>query len=109
VPLSFPPLLFGRFRCGAGCESVDRTLNANRALVRDASTVLIYTDGALTDGKVDAGEWRSRGVDLIGCAVAQATRAADMSERLEKHFHRGITAPTGEALATAILGYVLRH
>ena len=109
IPRNFPALLFGRFGCRAGCESIDKTLAATRDLVRSASTVLIYTDGALTDGKVDAGEWRTRGVDLIGCAVALAHQAPDMNTRLATHFHRGIIAESGEALATAILGYVLRH
>jgi hypothetical protein len=109
IPRNFPALLFGRFGCRAGCESIDKTLAATRDLVRSASTVLIYTDGALTDGKVDAGEWRTRGVDLIGCAVAPAHKAPDMNTRLATHFHRGIIAESGEALATAILGYVLRH
>lgn len=102
LPSWFPPALVNRFACGLGCESVDATLTALREHVMRADTVLIYTDGHLTDGDVDAGHYRSLGVDLVGCAVG-GTSIHDM---LTTHFSRGITAESGAQLATRIVQYI---
>ena len=49
-----------------GCETIMATLDAARDDVMSADTVIVYTDGALTDGDIDTAKWRARGVDLIG-------------------------------------------
>ena len=49
-----------------GCESIMATLESAKHDVMEADTVLIYTDGALTDGDIDTKKWGSRGVNLIG-------------------------------------------
>lgn len=103
LPEWFEPAHVGRFRCNMGCESVDATLAAHKHTLQAADTVLIYTDGHLTDGDVDAGRWRSLGVDLVGCAV---TSRGGLHDALCQHFARGITAPTGEQLATRIVQYI---
>jgi hypothetical protein len=102
LPPWFPPALVNRFACGLGCESVDATLTALREHVMRADTVLIYTDGHLTDGDVDAGKYRSLGVDLVGCAVG----GPSIHEMLTTHFSRGITAESGTQLATRIVQYI---
>ena len=111
VPRAFPARLFGRFACSEGCESIDRTLVKWKPSIVAADTVLIYTDGQLTDGDVNAGHWRSQGVDLIGCTV---TPSAEYSEKivraaLTKYFARAIMAASGEELATAIVQYIVSH
>ena len=102
VPPTLNPSLLGRFPCQMGCESVDATLGAHKAALQAADTVLIYTDGNLTDGDVDAGRWRSLGVDLVGCAVGNQ----HTHNSLVRHFSRGITADTGAQLATRIVQYI---
>jgi hypothetical protein len=92
-----------RMPCVQGCESVDDCLSAHRALVIAADTVIIYTDGYLTDGNVEAGHWSSLGVDLVGCAV---TTLSYITTQLTKHFSRAITADDGARLATALVQYV---
>ena len=103
VPPMIDPSLVARFHCNMGNESVDATLSAHKPLLQSADTVLIYTDGHLTDGDVDAGRWRSLGVDLVGCAVTSSSHVHDM---LVKHFARGITAESGAQLATRITQYI---
>ena len=107
VPENFPPQMVGRFFCAEGCESVDKTLDANKARLRAADIVLIYTDGELTDGKVNAAQWRSHGVDLIGCAVAKEDWKVEAKRvALTKHFFRALIAEDGEKLATKIVQYI---
>lgn len=102
VPSTLDPSALGRFPCSMGCESIDATLDAHKAKVQSADTVLIYTDGHLTDGDVDAGRWRSLGVDLVGCAVG----GTNIHDALCGHFSRGITAESGAELATRIVQYI---
>ena len=111
VPRAFPARLFGRFACAEGCESIDRTLTKWKPNLVAADTVLIYTDGQLTDGDVNAGHWRSQGVDLIGCTVTPNAdhRAKIVRDALTKYFSRAIMAASGEELATAIVQYIVSH
>ena len=111
VPRAFPARLFGRFACSEGCESIDRTLTKWKPNLVAADTVLIYTDGQLTDGDVNAGHWRSQGVDLIGCTVTPNTDhgAKIVRDALTKYFSRAIMAASGEELATAIVQYIVSH
>jgi len=111
VPRAFPARLFGRFACSEGCESIDRTLTKWKPNLLAADTVLIYTDGQLTDGDVNAGHWRSQGVDLIGCTVTPNTdySAKIVRDALTKYFSRAIMAASGEELATAIVQYIVSH
>lgn len=107
VPKAMNLTLFAGLHCGHGCESVDTTLDAYKADILAADTTLIYTDGKLTDGKVDAGKWRSHGVDLIGATVAQSYNHATLRRAMTEHFSRAILATNGEELATAIMQYIL--
>ena len=109
LPPNFPIASVLRFKCNEGCETVRDTLDAQRKLVQSADIVLVYTDGALTDGRVDAGKWRSHGVDLIGCAVSRGPTeyyTEGLREAMSKHFHRALIAPSGEELATKIAQYI---
>jgi hypothetical protein len=107
VPRNFPSDQTGRFVCMSGCESVDKTLRANKKAIVAADIAIVYTDGALTDGRVNAAEWRRHGVDLIGAAVGgSAYGTSTKREALTKHFGRSIIAEDGEALATKIVQYI---
>lgn len=66
LPSSTTPRQVAGLTANHGSETVDATLKRALPDVLAADTVLIYTDGHLTDGDVKAGEWRGRGVDLIG-------------------------------------------
>jgi hypothetical protein len=72
-----------------------------------SGSVLVYTDGYLTDGVVNAAQWRSHGVDLIGAAVGYGEYDATTKRKnLTKHFGRAIMAEDGEKLATKIVQYI---
>lgn len=93
-----------------GCETIDRTLEKARMDVMAADTVLVYTDGHLTDGDVNAGEWRSRGVDLIGvCTNDNSDYRGNLRTTMEQHFHKAIVENSPAELAGKILQYVLAH
>lgn len=109
LPRNFPIAKALRFKCNEGCETVRDTLEAQKKLVQSADIVLVYTDGALTDGVVNAGKWRSHGVDLIGCAVSGGTTeyyTEALRGCMSRHFHRALIAPSGEELATKIAQYI---
>ena len=99
---------------GHGNETVRDTLIAiDQYAVRNSDVVAIWTDGALTDGHVDAGEWRARGVDLIGCCVCtpqQGESARDsVREALKRHFRNGIIGSTIFHVARELAEAITRH
>ena len=106
IPRSMPSRHLLRFIPKQGCESVDKTLNRHAQAVRDADVVIVYTDGHLTDGNVDAAQWRSRGVDLIGVAVADEYDTEAMRSLMVQHFGRVLLAKNGTELAQKIVQYV---
>ena len=107
VPSTFPVGKVARFLCGESCESIDRTLDAHAAVLRAADVVLVYTDGKISDGDINAAQWRSRGVDLIGCAVARSdAHATELRKSLSEHFHRALIGRGSEDVATKIVQYV---
>jgi len=92
-----------------GCESFRATLDAiSLRELQAASAVVCYTDGQITDGAVDAGSYRNRGVNLIGCCTAPENekRAETHAAALKHHFGRGIMKPTGEQLASALVAAI---
>lgn len=109
VPGHTPPARVTGLYAGCGCESVDATLKTIRADVMAADTVLIYTDGNLTDGDVQAGAWRGKGVDLIGISTAGVSEAnqAQHIAKLTEHFAKAIVAPDGDQLASKLMQYIL--
>ena len=106
VPHDLDPALLQYTSACHGSESIDQTLNENRQRLLDADTVLVYTDGRITDGRVKAAKWRALGVDLVGCIAETSPRVlADM----QGQFSRVICAPDGRTLATNILDYITRR
>ena len=92
-------------------ESVAVTLEALRATITNSHATVIYTDGRLTDGAVDAGLWRARGVDLIGAVVIPAGQYNATSVRTDMvgHFGRVVTGTTGLELAVKLAQYAATH
>ncbi len=107
VPPTISQADITRLYANHSCESVDASLKRHQEAIVAADTVLIYTDGNLTDGDVRAGEWRGKGVDLIGVAVKQDDYRAGFVGVMREHFARVIVEPTGMGLATRIVQYVL--
>lgn len=94
-------------------ESFKATLAAiPLADLRAASAVVCYSDGQLSDGAVDAGAYRSRGVNLLGCATTGGLPTASVKridDALRLHFGRYITREHGGQLATALVGQLTRN
>lgn len=97
-----------------GCESVRQTMQ--HAPVKqdmlNADATVVYTDGQLTDGDVDANEWRCKGVDLIGACTYGATPTDYYRELLRngmlKHFGRVFLEDTATQLASRIVNHIVR-
>ena len=92
-------------------ESVKTTLEALRGLLATSHATVVYTDGQLTDGRVDAALWRARGVDLIGACVIPAhyDRIGTIRTGMVAHFGRVVTGTTGYDLATKLAWYSASH
>lgn len=106
VPPTITDADFDRLRPTQLSESIAATLEAVKGAMQEAHATVIYTDGKITDGKVDAGRWRARGVDLIGALVLrpeydEPTRN-DLRDAMARHFSCALIHTTGEALAVAI-------
>lgn len=90
-----------------GCESYAATLAAiPLQTLRDASAVVCYTDGNISDGLVDAGAYRGKGVNLIGAATCSST--SQIPDALQLHFGRHVTRESGAQLAGALCEYITR-
>ena len=108
LPTTLTPQEVNALHPNKRTESIAATLEASRAEVMDADFTVVYTDARITDGAVDAGAWRRRGVELIGAVVcphderALAYTQADMTT----HFGRSIIGTTGEDLAIKLAQYL---
>jgi len=97
------------------CENVrDSLLHLSREC-EASDAVVIYTDGELTDGHVDAGEWRRRGVNLLGACVIPETWPEYMREEktteMTRLFGRSVLGENGKVLAKKLaqkLGEAMR-
>jgi len=93
-------------------EGVKATLEhaGVREHMHSSDVTVVYTDGDLTDGTVDAGELRRKGVDLIGALVCD--NEADRERRrpiMARHFGRAALALSGDELASQLVTYTLAH
>lgn len=91
-------------------ENIRDSLTALRQELTGANAVVIYTDGELMDGHVDAGEWRRKGVDLVGAVVIPAHKSENFRTtkiaEMTNFFGAPVTAPTGKALAAKLAQYL---
>lgn len=79
LPKDTPTSTILKLHASHGCESIMATLENEKATVMQADTVLVYTDGQLTDGDIDTAKWRSRGVDLIGVMATEGGKPFGLS------------------------------
>ena len=91
-------------------ENIRDSLTALRRDIEQANAVLVYTDGELIDGHVDAGEWRRKGVDLVGSVVIPAHKGEAFREKkiamMTNHFGAPVTAENGKTLARKLAQYL---
>lgn len=125
MPVSIPLAMFLRLYPSHGREGFRSTLQHRNIapLLEQADCVLCWTDGQLTDGRVNAAEWRARGTQLIGATLASphsrasvlteppgggSPRARVMSlvDAMRVHFHSAFANPDAVNLATQIATYV---
>lgn len=106
LPNTEPVCVPFRMRCNEGSESLRDTLQTHADKVAAADSVIVYTDGQLTDGVVNAGEWRARGVDLIGAMVCDDSMLPHYRRKMDKHFGNSILRPSGLELATALVQHI---
>lgn len=120
MPVSIPFSMFLRLALFHGREGFRSTLQHARIapLLEQADCVLCWTDGQLTDGCVNAAEWRARGVQLIGATLADpkshatimdtgtSPRVVRLLEAMRLHFHSGFADTNAVTLATQIATYI---
>lgn len=91
-------------------ENIRDSLTALRRDIEQANAVLVYTDGELIDGHVDAGEWRRKGVDLVGSVVIPCHKGETFREEkvamMTEHFGAPVTAENGRSLARKLAQYL---
>lgn len=89
-------------------------------LLDDADAVICWTDGQLTDGRVNALEWRSRGVKLVGACIGDTKARAyvadpsssaghyytDLDKAMRIHFHSAVIGRCPVKIATNIASYI---
>jgi hypothetical protein len=87
----------------SGSDGFRATLNALAPVLRRSKLVVCYSDGQLS-APVDAGEWRLRGVDLLGTAIVPAgdPTAGAVRDALVKHFGAALVGESAEDLASQI-------
>lgn len=120
MPVTIPLMTFLRLNPTHGREGFRDTLQHRNIapLLEQADCVLCWTDGQLTDGCVEAAEWRARGVHLIGATLAKPdsptyVRRKDgsgarmkMLEGMQTHFHSSFCNPDAAKLSTQIATYI---
>jgi len=95
-----------------GCESVRATLEAPkvRRSIRSTDTTIVYTDAQLTDGNVNANQYRRMGVDLLGCVTVDDPGLKESASRqMARHFGAYFVEDSAPQLATRIVNHVARR
>ena len=111
VKANWPVSTVSRLKFFGGCESVAATLKLP-AVQRDCAaseTTIVYTDGDLTDGNVDANYYRQRGVDLLGAMVTHESTPRDFERKgMDEHFGRSVLRGNASELASELVAHILR-
>lgn len=80
-------------------EGLKDSLSQNWSAARDADYVFVYTDGCLTDKKIDKAFLHQKGIYTWGLYVGEA----DMHSKLKDYFDRSVIRASIEELADAIV------
>lgn len=106
VPNTISDADFNRLAPDQRNETIAHTLDAVRDLITQAHYTIVYTDGQITDGSVDAKRWRMRGVELVGACIVPPEGGYNREAivgAMRTHFGNAVMASTGEALALALV------
>lgn len=84
-------------------EAIRQTLTKLDREVVAAHATVIYTDGELMDGFVQASDWRSKGAELVGSIVIPTHRTEKWRDNktaiMTKHFGAPVIGQNGKELA----------
>ena len=105
-PMDIDPRKLEQLGPGKRCDSFAAALRSLGQDLAWADTVLCYTDGDWADGDINAGEYRKRGLDLIGTAISDSPF---IRAKLCQQFGRAIMAPTAEQLGVRIVSYLFER
>ena len=92
--------------CG-GAERVQATLRKYRHDLVAADSVVIFTDGALTDGDIDTDYYRRQGVDLLAACVNVYGSAKSMRRAMNQHFAKSFISKDANELAQRLAQHII--
>jgi hypothetical protein len=95
---------------GKGSESVRTTMEAPkpRRDIETSDLTVVYTDACLTDGAVKTGEWRRKGIDVVGAVASKGNDGEYINREMKRHFAKWFVTESPIQLATEIVNYVAR-
>ena len=98
-------------KCGAngGSEGLADTFAQNEKLLRAAATVIVLTDGYLTDGEVVNKQWRQRGVDMIAVCPCESRAATMIQSAASRFFTRAFADADPCAVITRAVSHAIRE
>ncbi|RFC47417.1 MAG: hypothetical protein DVB23_001125 [Verrucomicrobia bacterium] len=105
LPLPFDDDLLFSLDCDGPCEGIEACFETNRAELREADVICVYTDGNILDTPFDRKKWRRQGIETYGLYVGQSSKV----EALKSWFDYAIVRPTIEQLIIAWTQLLQRH
>ncbi len=105
LPLPFDDDLLYSLDCDGPCEGIEACFEANRAELRQADLINVYTDGNILDTPFDRKKWRSQGIETYGLYVGQAAKV----DVLKDWFDYALVRPSIEQLIIAWTRLLQRH
>jgi hypothetical protein len=115
-PITLPFDQFLRLRPGHSREGYRDSLNhpVIAGCLAEADCAICWTDGQLTDGCVEAAEWRARNIHLVGATLVDpkartsvhmkdgSLKTMTIVEAMRTHFHSAFANPCAVKLATQL-------
>jgi hypothetical protein len=105
LPLPFEDEVLLSLDCDGPCEGIEACFEANRAELRTADLINVYTDGNILDTPFDRKKWRSQGIETYGLYVGQSAKI----EVLKEWFDYALVRPSIEQLIIAWTRLLQRH
>jgi hypothetical protein len=115
LPNNLPFEVFCSLFPGHGQEAFRATMlhPFTASLMEDADMTICWTDGYLTDGYVDAVEWRAKGINVIGAVIGSPktevrTRKGvfGLLALMQSYFHAGFVNSDPSKLASLIATHI---
>jgi hypothetical protein len=92
---------------GNNREGIRQTLDHWAGEVCAADVVIVWTDGCIGTGEVEAATWRNRGVDIIGAMITEPRDMAAYREAMDKHFSKSYLGTDANELAQRVVNHVI--